>query len=79
MDYIKWLVFEAFGEFEVRTKSGEVLSFESYSELEAEFKNGKIHPLDLKLSLVDYLDKLVAPIRQRFETPEGRAYLSILA
>jgi tyrosyl-tRNA synthetase len=78
MDYVRFLVFGAFGGFEVRLKSGEVLHFDQYSELEADFRKGKIHPLDLKLALADYLDRLIAPVRQHFETPQGRAYLSVL-
>jgi len=78
MDYIRFLVFEAFGGFEVRLKSGEVLHFDQYPKLEEEFRKGRIHPLDLKLALVDYLDRLISPVRQHFETPQGRAYLSVL-
>jgi len=36
-------------------------------ELEKLYREGKLHPLDLKLAVAEYLDKLIAPIREHFE------------
>ncbi len=38
-----------------------------YSDLEKDFVNKKLHPMDLKTSLIEELDKLIAPIREGIE------------
>ena len=40
--------------------------FSTYEELESEYKNGKIHPLDLKLSVGRELNDIISPIRAYF-------------
>ena len=40
--------------------------FSNYTELELEYKTGKIHPLDLKLSVGRKINEIVAPIREHF-------------
>ncbi|MEM2282036.1 MAG: tyrosine--tRNA ligase [Candidatus Hadarchaeales archaeon] len=78
VDYVKHLVFPAFGELRLELKSGEEVSFGSFAEFEKQYVAGKIHPLDLKQGLVEYLDRLVSPIREHFKSPQGMAYLSVL-
>jgi len=36
-------------------------------ELEKEFESGKLHPADLKNSVADYLEKIIAPIRKNWK------------
>ena len=48
-------------------KFGGSLEFSNYNEIEEMYKQGKIHPLDLKNSATDYLEKIIAPIRKNFK------------
>ena len=45
-------------------KFGGDLKFKDYKSLEKEFESGKLHALDLKNSVADYLEKVIAPIRK---------------
>lgn len=45
-------------------KYGGDLKFESYESLESAFESGKLHALDLKNAVADYLEKIIAPIRK---------------
>ncbi len=47
-------------------KFGGDLEFNSYKELEDTFKKD-LHPLDLKISTAEYLNRIVEPIRKYFE------------
>ncbi|GIY03021.1 tyrosine--tRNA ligase, cytoplasmic [Caerostris extrusa] len=44
--------------------------YKNYSELEDDFKNLKLHPADLKAAVESYLNRLLTPIRKKFESPE---------
>ncbi len=49
------------------------MSYSSYSELEAAYENGSLSPGDLKMTVIEYLDKLLAPVREHFENkPEAK-------
>ena len=45
-------------------KFGENFIFEDYAALEKAFESGKFHALDLKDSVADYLEEIIAPIRK---------------
>jgi len=45
-------------------KFGGNLNLKNYEELEKQFVEGKIHPLDLKNSVAEYLEKIIMPIRE---------------
>jgi tyrosyl-tRNA synthetase len=51
-------------------KHGGNLVFETYEQLEKAFLEGALHPLDLKTSVAQRLNQLLAPIRKHFERPE---------
>jgi tyrosyl-tRNA synthetase len=48
-------------------KFGEDLIFENYKDLEKAFESGKLHALDLKDSVADYLEEIIAPIRKSWK------------
>lgn len=48
-------------------KFGEDLSFNNYKDLENAFESGKLHALDLKDSVADYLEEIIAPIRKSWK------------
>ncbi len=66
----KFLVFPAFEKFEVHRpeKFGGDVTFNTYDELENAFVNKKLHPVDLKNTLAEYLIKLFKPSRDYFES-----------
>ena len=68
MEYFKYIIFERFKEVEIKrpAKFGGNASFASYSELETAYTNGKIHPMDLKNTAAEYIDKLIEPVRKHF-------------
>ena len=70
LEYCKYIVFDKFKTFDVErpTKFGGNVSFESYKDLEKAFVEGKLHPMDLKATTANYVDKLIDPVRQHFET-----------
>ncbi|GFT66019.1 tyrosine--tRNA ligase, cytoplasmic, partial [Nephila pilipes] len=44
--------------------------YKDYSSLEQDFKDLKLHPGDLKAAVESYLNRLLEPIRKKFESPE---------
>jgi len=69
LDYSKHLIFEKFSSFEINrpAKFGGNESFSSYADLEKSFAEGKLHPMDLKNSVSNYMEQLIAPVRKHFE------------
>jgi tyrosyl-tRNA synthetase len=65
----KLIIFPQFNEIEIKRKKeyGGNKIFKSYLELEREFESGKIHPLDLKKSVSEYLDEIIEPIRRNWK------------
>lgn len=51
-------------------KFGGDVVYSSYNELEKDFVDKKLHPMDLKSTLVEELDKLIEPIRKEFKGKE---------
>lgn len=49
------------------SKFGGDIEFETYSELENAYVEGKIHPLDLKNSVTEQLEKIISPIRTKWK------------
>ena len=64
MDIAHYIIFPYFGEIEIL--SGK-LKFYSYENLEEAFIRKEVHPLDLKISIASYLNKILEPIRNYFE------------
>ncbi len=48
-------------------KFGEDLDFTDYKDLEKAFESGKLHALDLKDSVADYLEEIIVPIRKNWK------------
>jgi tyrosyl-tRNA synthetase len=69
LDYAKHIVFRGFEQVTVERKQkfGGDIDFTSYKELEDAYVAGHLHPLDLKNTMVTYLDKMIDPIRTHFE------------
>jgi len=69
LEYARYIVFRKSNSLRVErpAKYGGLLEFASYGELEDAFRNGKLHPADLKKSVADAIETVVAPIRTHFE------------
>ncbi|MFW9833641.1 MAG: tyrosine--tRNA ligase [Candidatus Thorarchaeota archaeon] len=69
LDYAKEIIFRGFDSITVERKSkfGGDISFNSYEELETTYVAGDLHPLDLKNTMVIYIDKMIEPVRTYFE------------
>jgi len=72
LEYCKYIIFERVDEFVVERpeKWGGNLTFTSYEELEKAFVDKELHPMDLKATSAVYINKLIAPVREHFETDE---------
>ncbi|MBI2662309.1 tyrosine--tRNA ligase [Candidatus Woesearchaeota archaeon] len=68
LEYCKYIIFEKFSSFNIERpeKYGGNLQFSSYQELELSFANGELHPLDLKTSVINYIDLILIPVREYF-------------
>ncbi|MBI3622904.1 tyrosine--tRNA ligase [Candidatus Pacearchaeota archaeon] len=60
------IVFPKFEKIEIKRneKYGGNLIFDNYQDLENSFEKGDLHALDLKNTIADYLEEIIAPIRK---------------
>ncbi|MBS3137089.1 tyrosine--tRNA ligase [Candidatus Woesearchaeota archaeon] len=67
LEYFRYIIFELVDEIEVKRpeKFGGNIVLKSYAELEKLFENKKIHPMDLKNTAAEYINKLIEPIRNK--------------
>lgn len=72
LSFVKSVVFPIQSEF-VLTRSeewGGNKTYTNFEELQNDFKEEKVHPGDLKASVVNVINSLLAPIIETFNTPE---------
>ncbi|GCC10142.1 tyrosyl-tRNA synthetase [archaeon] len=69
LDYSREIIFRAFDELTIERpeKFGGDITYYSYEKLEKDYITEKLHPMDLKISVAEYLNKLIEPIRDHFE------------
>ena len=69
LDYFKHIIFRKFNTVTIERplKFGGAIEANNYEMLVKLYREEEIHPLDLKNSVVEYLDKLIKPIREHFE------------
>lgn len=67
VEYCKYILFEKFDELKIKRpeKYGGNLTMKSYTELETLFREGRLHPMDLKTAVAEYLNRLLEPIRKK--------------
>jgi tyrosyl-tRNA synthetase len=63
------IIFPRFDSIEIKRteKFGGDIVFDSYEKLEKNYAVGKLHPMDLKNAIVDYLERIIAPIRKKYK------------
>ena len=62
MEIAAYLLFPHFGSIEINGKE-----YESYDALEKDFVSKLLHPLDLKMGVASYLNRMIEPIRNYFK------------
>ncbi|KAM3596729.1 uncharacterized protein V6R79_019466 [Siganus canaliculatus] len=74
LSFVKHVVFPLFGEFSIKrdAKWGGDKIYSVFEEVEKDFAEEAIHPGDLKASVEVALNRLLEPIRKKFESPELR-------
>lgn len=79
LELAKYVIFHEKKEFLVErdTKYGGDVVFSSYEELEKEYIEGKLHPIDLKLSVAREISDIIDPIRRYFEIPSNKKLLEV--
>jgi tyrosyl-tRNA synthetase len=72
LELVHYVVFHEFDEFVIErpTRYGGSTTYTNYKDLEHDFVIKKIHPMDLKNSTVNYVNKIIEPIRKHFEGRE---------
>ncbi len=65
----KLIIFPKFDSVEIKRadKFGGNIKFKNYTELEKNYSLGKLHPLDLKNAVTEYLEKIISPIRKSYK------------
>ena len=69
LQIVKLIIFPKFDSVEIKRpeKFGGNAEFESYEKLEKDYSSGKLHPMDLKNAVTEYLEKIIAPIRKNYK------------
>lgn len=66
-EYIRYMIFEAFGHFNLKRRDGEGMIYKDLSLLEKDYISGAVHFGDLKSSAADHINQLLDPVRRHFE------------
>jgi len=83
LEYCRYIIFESFDRLRITElrierpeKFGGTVTFKTYADLEKVFANKQVHPMDLKQTVIKYLDQLLEPVRKHFEeNSEAKALL----
>lgn len=71
-DYIKWIIFNSFGEFAIErtAENGGNKVYKSYEECAEDYKSGALHPGDVKAATAKAINRLIQPVRDHFQNNE---------
>lgn len=78
LDWAKYLIFYNSGsELEIKRpeKFGGDKTYISYEDLEQDYAEKKLHPMDLKMAVAEWLIQKLEPARKYFEDPKRKAAL----
>jgi tyrosyl-tRNA synthetase len=69
LEITRLLVFPRINKFKISrpNKFGGNIEFGNYEELEKQYAQGKVHPMDLKNSVTEELEKIISPIRKNWK------------
>lgn len=78
LDWTKYLIFYNLNSSLLIPRSSEYggnLEYRSYEDLEKDYVNKKLHPMDLKMAVAEWLIQKLAPARAYFEDPSRKKAL----
>ncbi len=80
LTWAKLLIFNEGKALEVKRaqKYGGDKTYVSYEELEKDFSQGKLHPLDLKNAMTEFINNLLEPIRKHFSKGKNKELLDLM-
>ena len=81
LDWAKWLVFYEEGSsltIDRKPEHGGDITYSSYTDLEQDYADKKLHPMDLKAAVAEWLIEKLKPVREYFEEPKRKAALKDL-
>ena len=58
-----------------KEEHGGNITYSNYEDLEKDYESKKLHPMDLKVAVADWLIKTLEPARKHFEDPKRKAAL----
>ncbi len=69
LEYCTYILFEKFGTLRIERAEqfGGSIEYKCYEDLERDFLEKKLHPMDLKKAVAQYIDKLLIPVREHFK------------
>jgi len=69
LQMLELIIFPRFNSFSIERpeKFGGNLKIKNYKELEKIYSEGKLHPMDLKKAVTEYLEKIISPIRKAYK------------
>jgi len=69
-EYMKYIIFEKFPKVKIErpSKFGGDIEIEGYREFAKLYEEGKIHPADVKQTVIHYLNEILDPVRKHFQT-----------
>jgi tyrosyl-tRNA synthetase len=69
LEITRLLIFPRITKFKISRpdKFGGNVEFDNYEKLEKDYVSGKVHPLDLKNSVTEELEKIISPIRKNWK------------
>lgn len=77
LNWTKYLVFYAEGSLTVKRKTehGGDVEYKNYEDLEKDYVEKKLHPMDLKIAVAEWLINKLEPARKYFEDPTRKSAL----
>tara|TARA_B100002019_G_C21097641_1_gene511852 strand:- start:372 stop:842 length:471 start_codon:yes stop_codon:yes gene_type:complete len=70
LDWTKWILFPILGKIIIPGNEKWDIperSYDNYEDLQNDYVNDKVHPNDLKVSMVNHINQLLEPVRKHFE------------
>lgn len=69
LEWVENVIFIIRGEFVLHIKDQDPVVYKDFPKMKKDFAEGRIHPLDLKESMIVVLNELLDPIRKKFSEP----------
>jgi tyrosyl-tRNA synthetase len=72
LDWVEYLIFTTTKEFTIERpeKYGGTITYTSFEDLKKDFIEGKLHPLDLKNAVAEYLVEFLKPLYTKYKDHE---------